>query len=330
MKYKNGTIGARYEFDRLKNFPIAFLGMTLGLIGFTLAYQKAEIILRLPFSLTNYLLYLSFAVIGIITIIYLLKIIRYPEDVKEEFNHPIKLNFYPIIAKLFLISSIIYLTINIAVSRYLWWIGVIVQSIFTIIIMSAWINHTKFKMHHINPSWFIPVVGCIIIPIAGVKHFSAELSWFFFSIGIFWWIILTVIVIYRIIFHNPIPQKMIPTFFILFAPPVIGFISLTKLMGGINIFGNLLYYFGAFLFILIMFQFKMFLRLKFFLSWWAYSFPLDALVIGTLLMYHETGSQFFFIISWILFIFLNLVILLLLVITVRAVIKKRICIDEID
>ncbi len=43
----------------------------------------------------------------------------------------------------------------------------------------AWLRHENFKIHHIIPTWFIPIVGCIIIPIAGIIHFSAELSWFF-------------------------------------------------------------------------------------------------------------------------------------------------------
>ena len=322
--------GGEYKFSRLKNFPISSLGICLGLIGFTLAWQKAEQILKLPFVFSNYLLYFSIAVIGVILLIYTLKLIKYPNEIKKEFNHPIKLNFYPIIAKLFLISSLIYLAIDMTLSKYLWWMGVATQFIFTLIVISAWIKHDKFEIHHINPSWFIPVVGCIIIPIAGVKHFSPELSWFFFSIGFFWWVILTIIVMNRIIFHHPIPDKFIPTLFILFAPPIIGFISLTKLLGGLNPFGNMFYYFGVFMFILVVLQFRMFSKLKFYLSWWAYSFPMDALAIGTLLMYHETGLLFFKMASWIIFLMLNGVILLLLVKTAKAIKKKQICIDEVD
>lgn len=318
---------AAYEFSRLKNFPISFLGMCLGLFGFTLAWQKAEHALKLPFVASTYILYFSLLVTGIILVTYLAKLIKYPAEVKKEFNHPIKLNFYPILAKLFLIASLIYLEQNLVVSKYLWWGGVVVQFVFTIIIMSTWIQHEKFEIHHVNPSWFIPVVGCIIIPIAGVKHFDPALSWFFFSIGLFWWLILTTVVMNRVIFHHPIPDRLIPTFFILFAPPVIGYIALTKLLG-VTPFGDVLYYFGAFMFILIMFQFKMFSKIKFYLSWWAYSFPLDALVIGTLLMLHTTNSQFFLFSSWILFILLNAVILLLILRTVKAISNRELCIDE--
>ena len=240
------------------------------------------------------------------------------------------MNFYPILAKLFLIASIIFLGSNLALSKYLWWIGVVLQFIFTIIIMSTWIQHEKFTISHINPSWFIPVVGSIIIPIAGVKHFSPELSWFFFSLGLFWWLILTTLVINRMIFHNPIPDKLIPTLFILFAPPIIGFISLTKLYGGLNPAGNLLYYFGLFLFILVLFQARLFFKIRFFLSWWAYSFPLDALAIGTLLMYHQSGLYFFKVASIVIFIMLNLVILMLLIKTMMAMKRRAICIEETE
>jgi len=319
---------SKFEFNRLKNFPISFLAICLGLVGFTLAWQKAESVLGLSFILSNYLLYFTIIITSVIFVIYFIKIIKFPHDVKKEFNHPIKLNFYPILAKLFLIFSIIYLGLNMTVSKYLWWMGVIVQFVFTIIIMSSWIRHDKFEIHHMNPSWFIPVVGCILIPIAGVRHFSPELSWFFFSIGLFWWMILTTLIMNRVIFHNPIPDKLIPTFFILFAPPIIGFISLTKLLGGLNPFGNLLYYFGAFMFILILFQYKMFSKIKFYLSWWAYSFPMDALVIGTFLMYHESGLFFFKVASWILFILLNIIIVILCIKTIIAIKNKTICIGE--
>ncbi len=308
------------EMSRLQNFPISFLAICLGLIGFTLAWQKAEHILHLPFVISDCLLYFSLSIIMIVVLIYLLKTIKYPMEVKKEFNHPIKLNFYPITAKILLIISLIYLGIDVAISKYFWWAGVVVQFVLTIIIMSVWIRHEKFKIEHINPSWFIPI--------AGIKYFNPELSWFFFAIGLFWWLILTTIVFNRIIFHQPIAEKLIPTMFILFAPPMIGFIALTKLLGGLTPLGNLLYYFGLFLFILILFQAKMFAKLKFNLPWWAYSFPLDALAIATLLMYEETKFGFFYGLSWAVFGFLNLMILLLIGKTIFAIKGKKFCVAE--
>jgi tellurite resistance protein len=136
------------------------------------------------------------------------------------------------------------------------------------------------------------------------------------------------IVFYRIIFHPPIQEKLIPTMFILFAPPAIGFIALTKLLGGLTPFGNMLFYFGVFLFILIMFQARAFTKIKFNLPWWAYSFPLDALSIAILLMYEETKSTFYFMFSWIIFVFLNMIILMLVIKTAIAIKNKKLCVEE--
>jgi len=313
--------------SRLSNFPISFLAVALGLVGLTLAWQKAEQIFHLPFTVSNYLLYFSIVVFIVISLFYSLKIIKYPKAAKKEFEHPVKLNFYPLLAKILLILSIIYLSLDMEISRTLWWAGVIIQFGFTIVILSSWIEHDKFEITHLSPAWFIPVVGCMIIPIAGVSHFNSELSWFFLSIGVFWWILLSTIIMNRIIFHHPLPDKLVPTFFILFAPPVIGFIALTKLMGTATVFGNILYYIGLFLFVLIIFQHKLFAKIKFYLSWWAYSFPVAALSIGTLLMYHESGLSFFSIIFWIIFIFLNAVILLLAMKTIIAILGRKICIE---
>jgi len=190
--------------------------------------------------------------------------------------------------------------------------------------------HPKFEIKHINPAWFIPVVGNILIPVAGVQHYNPEISWFFYSVGLIFWIVLFTIFMNRIIFFHPLPEKLLPTLAILISPAAIGFMAYVKLTHQVDSFARILYYFALFLTTLILTQYKMLSKIKFYLSWWAYSFPMDALVIGTLLMYHETGSQFFKAASWIIFIVLNGIILLLFTKTVKAIKNKQICIDEKD
>jgi len=197
-----------HQENRLQNFSISFFAIVLGMVGFALALQRAEMVLHLSVSISAYVRYLTIALAAVISVIYLTKFIRYPGEVKKEFLHPVKINFFPIIAKILLIFSIIYLDLNMTVSKYLWIVGVVMQFLFTLIIMSVWIQNNKIELHHLNPAWFIPIVGNMIIPIAGVRHFSAELSWFFFSIGIIMWLALFVIVLNRIIFHHPLAEKL--------------------------------------------------------------------------------------------------------------------------
>jgi len=314
---------------RLKNFPISFYSISLGLAGFAVAWQKAEGILKLDFNLSGLLFILLVLCFLTISLIYLYKFIKFPKEVKKEFHNPVKINFFPIIAKVFLLSSIFLLGWKImTISKILWMIGAFLQLGFTLIIVSDWMHRPHFELKHISPAIFIPIVGNIIVPIAGVNFVSPEILWFFFSVGFFLWIIFMTIVFYRIIFHEPLHEKMIPTFFILMAPPAIGFIAYVKLTGEVDIFARLMYYFSLFLFIALLMQFKYFSKIKFYLSSWAYSFPLDAFTIATIFIYHETKIVFFKYTAIFSLSLLSLIMMFLAYKTILAVKDKSICVEE--
>jgi tellurite resistance protein len=194
--------------------------------------------------------------------------------------------------------------------------------------MDVWIHHDKFEVHHINPAWFIPVVGNVLVPIAGMELGYTELSWFFFSIGMLFWLVLFAIIFYRVLFHNPLPGKLMPTFFILIAPPAVGFIAYMKLTGELDAFGRILYYSGLFLTLLLLTQVKRFSRLQFFLSWWAYSFPLAAIAVATLVMYQKTAMPTFAVLGLIFLGLLTIIVLFLLYKTFRAIGHHQICMPE--
>lgn len=320
--------------SRLRNFPISFFSIILGLAGTTIAFQRSEHIIGLPFALSGILLPITLSLFAIIAIIYTIKTIRFPDAIKHEFAHPIKINFFPTISISLLLFSVVFLEVNPVVSRYLWIIGTIIHTFFTIGILSVWMQHTMFQIQHSNPSWFIPVVGNIIIPIAGVEHMPSDISWFFFSIGIVFWIVLFTIFFNRIIFHTPLADRMLPTLFIMVAPPAIGFISYVKLMGhevsgfGLDAFARTLYYFALFLFILLVAQYRQFFKIKFFISWWAYSFPIAGITIASVLMFSKTKVLFYQGLSYVLLSFLSLLVLLLLFKTTQAILRHEICVEE--
>ena len=195
-------------------------------------------------------------------------------------------------------------------------------------VISIWIRHPSLEINHISPAWFIPVVGNMLVPIAGVAYAPAEISWFFFSIGLVFWVALFTILFYRLLFHNPLPERLLPTLFILIAPPAVGFISYVKLTGGVDSAARILYYFGLFVFILMIPQLKMLARIKYYLSWWAYTFPLAALAIATLLMYHQGGFIFFKYLALAFLILVSAVIVLLAFMTLVAMKNKTICVED--
>lgn len=313
---------------RLINFPISFFSPVLGFAGLSLAVLKSEQLLNFPHSISLSLIGFTIALFIAISVVYFIKLIYHRQEIVKEFHHPVKISFFPLIAKIFLILSVIFLQLNMDISMWLWMVGLVLNVLFGFSVLSAWISHTHFKIEHLSPAWFIPVVGNVIVPIAGVQHGYTEISWFFFSAGLVWMFLLTTIIFNRIIFHDPLPGKLLPTLFILFAAPAISFIAYHKLTNQFDGVARILYYFALFLFILVFTQWRKFSKIEFYLSWWAFTFPLAAFILATILMFHITELFFFKALVVTTLLMLAGIIIFLSVLTIKAMSRKEICVEE--
>jgi len=312
--------GLAARLSRLEHFPVAFFAMIMGTTGLTLVWQNAALILKMPVFVSH--LMLAGVTVLLVTVLaaYLYKLRHFPNAVKAEFNHPIKVSFFPAFSIALVLLSIATLSISTTLSLLLWLLGSSLHLLLTLYVMGQWIFHPKYQIQHSTPAWFIPVVGNIMVPISGVEHGFIELSWFFFAIGLLYWLVLKTLIFNRMLFHDPLPEKLLPTLFILIAPPAVGFLAYMKLNGGeLDQLARILYYAALFLVCLLLSQARRFTRIQFFMSWWAYSFPLAAVSIASQVMYHQTGHTGIKLISYGLLILTTAVIGLLLVKTWNAV-----------
>lgn len=316
------------DHQRLRYFPISFFAVVMGLAGLTIAWAKAHDALDIAFQ-PNFILEAATTIVFIVLSgFYGIKILRHGDAVRKELAHPVTLSFFPTVSISLVLLSIVYLPIAHNVSTLLWMGGALAHLFFTLYVMNVWIHHQHFEVQHINPAWFIPAVGNVLVPIAGVPLGFLDVSWFFFSIGIVFWIVLLTIIIYRVLFHNPLPDRLMPSFFILIAPPAVGFIAYVMLTGNVDGFARILYFSGLFFTLLLLTQIRRFLRLQFFLSWWAYSFPLAAMTIATMVMFQWTGTAFYRNMSFALLAVVTLLVGFLVVRTALAVVRKQICLPE--
>lgn len=312
---------------RLKNFPVAWFSIIMGLAGFTIAWAKTEQLFDLTVSISPWLLGLTATVAALLAGVYLAKLAVHPADVMAEVRHPVKLAFVPTISISLILLAIATLHVAPEVSFWLWSIGTVLHLLLTLYVLASWTHHDTYEIQHLNPAWFIPVVGNILVPIAGVHHGPVIISWFFFSAGLFFWPVLTSILFYRLIFHATLPARMVPTLFIFIAPPAVGFISYINLIGGVDPFAMILYCVGLFFTLLTATQISYFSKLQFFLSWWAYSFPLAAITIATLALFEQTGIVGLDTLAVILLAILSVVIAGLVVRTLLAVFRREICVE---
>lgn len=313
---------------RLKHFPVSLFAVTMGLCGITLATQKlAHTIGGFGFA-ADALLALSMAVFCVIAAFYAAKAVRYPADVVAEWSHPVRISFFPAISiSLILIGSAL-IGHSAQAATVLWGLGAALHLAGTLSVVSAWIGHRSFDALFLNPAWFIPAVGNILVPVAGVRLGFPEISWFFFSVGIVFWIVLLTLVFNRLIFHNPLPARLMPTLVILIAPPALGLISYQQLAPGLDPFSRLLYYAAVLFFLVIVSQAPKLVRLPYALSWWAYSFPLAAFTIATLLYGELTGSPAHRLAGFALYGLLVFVVAVLVMTTLRAIARGEICRPE--
>jgi len=315
------------ENNRVKFFPIMMYAMVMGMSGLTIMYQKAALWLGFSESIGMVLMVLSTALFMVISLIYLGKYIKYTSVVKKEFSHPIRLNFFAAISISMLMLAIIYKEVNVSVAALFWYGGAILHFYLTMHTISFWINHNQ-KLDHSNPAWFIPVVGNVLVPVGGVGFASQGVLMYFFSCGIFFWVILFAILLNRIIFHHQLAVKFMPTMFILIAPPAVGFIAYYKMFGVIDFFATMLFNLALFFTLLVAFMYKNFVKIKFFISWWAFVFPLAAMAISSMLMYHETKDATLLALSYVMVTVTTVVIAIVIYQTVAHMRKGEICVQE--
>jgi len=313
--------------NRLKNFPIMMFAIVMGMSGLTITYQKAHLWLGFSAYIGTVLKVVTSLVFVVVTAIYIIKFFKYKSAVKNEFSHPIRINFFAAISISLLMLAIIYNEQSLLVSQFLWYPGTILHLFLTMHTISFWINHNQ-ELDHSNPAWFIPVVGNVLVPIGGVGFVSNEILMYFFSVGMFFWFVLFSIIFNRIIFHNQLAAKFMPTLFILIAPPAVGFIAYFKMFGQIDTFALFLFNIAVFFTLLISFMYKNFLKIKFFISWWAFVFPVAAMAISTMLMYHQFGGDILLGFSYLIVSITTVIVLIVIFQTVKNINQQNVCIQE--
>ena len=319
---------ATVPHSQLEHFPVTFFAIVMGMTGLSLALSALERAYGMA-PVGSVLAYAaSILIFGLVSVFYVLKAMRYPAAVRAEWNHPVRLAFFPAISISLLLIATLTLARAPALAEAMWLVGVVVQGALTIAVISGWIGHRAFQTPHLSPAWFIPAVGNVIVPIAGVQMGYLEVSWYFLSVGLIFWIVLLTLVMNRLIFHDPMPGRLQPTLVILIAPPAVGFLAWVSLTGQIDAFARILMN-GAYLFtLLVAVQLPRIVKLPFALSFWALSFPFAAVTVASFLYADRTGSAAHHLFGTVLAGVLLVIIAALLLRTLRAIRADEICRPE--
>ncbi len=286
----------------VKNFKPSWFAsvMGTGILAITsLLYSKYIPVLK---DVSHILFYFNITLFFVLLIPWILRWIFFRREALNDLKHPVLSNFYATIAiaMLVLAADSIVINKNMLLGEIFWFVGTLLTIFFGILTPYLMFKGEHVKLDHINPAWFIPPVGLIVIPVAGsliipyvsggMQEFVIFLNYFGWGAGFFIYLSLSAIAMYRFILHHPLPNTLAPTIWINLGPIGVGTVALTNLVKNSSfitvkepffVFGFLLWGFGIWWTImaitLTLYYIKK-LKLPYAMSWWAFTFPLGAYV----------------------------------------------------
>ncbi len=124
-------------------------------------------------------------------------------------------------------------------------------------------------------------------------------------------------------------QKFLPTLAIFIAPPAVAMLGYLRINNGeFDLFAEILLNIAV-IFTLILFALaKNFYKIKFFISWWAFTFPFAALTLALLVAYEKTSILLYYFLGFLSLILTTCIILFVGIKTIQAIILGEIWKEE--
>ena len=210
--------------------PLKFLGAgwfssVMGLCGLALAWHRAAPRMGEMADAAALVLGGLAALCFVILLgFYLQRRSRHPQAAVEDFRHPVR---HPFVAML-PISMVLLAAV--AVNLFgpklwltvLWLAGSAWQFAVTLWLLSRWFNGSKdggLAWAGVTPVLFLPVVGNVLVPLAGVPLGFEVWSLAQFGIGLFFWPLIMLLLFVRIAVQGMWPERLMASTFITVAPP---------------------------------------------------------------------------------------------------------------
>lgn len=260
----------------LKHLGPQWFAIVMGWCGLALAWHRAEPAFGPAAGAVSALAgVVALLVFVTLVVLSLLRWQRHPGAVADDLRHPVRHAFFAAVPiSLMLLGTLaVALGLDDRLARALWLPGVALQFAATVWVLGRWPTGTS-SWPAKSPVLFIPIVGNVLVPLAGMQLGHPNLSWAFLAIGAFFWPIVVALLLARQS-QQPLPERLQPSWFILVAPPaVIGLVAPAMGFGQGAAFAMI--GLGAFCLALALRIAPRLPKLPFGMPFWAMSFPLAA------------------------------------------------------
>jgi tellurite resistance protein len=271
----------------LRHLAAGWFSLVMGLTGLALAWLRAGPVMG-P-ATADVALLAAFAAAGVfatLLVAYAVRARRFPEAMREDLLHPVRHPFVAAIpvSVILLATAAVLIAGPSPLARAAWWLGSVSQLAATAWVVSRWWRGNGpggIAWAGLTPALLIPVVGNVLVPLAGVALGHADWSAAQFAIGAFFWPVVHVLVLVRLATQGAWPERLLPAVFINVAPPSVIGMGLAQFGAPVALSWGA---WGIALFMLVsaLAQFRRIAAMPFGIAHWALSFPLAAFAALTL------------------------------------------------
>ncbi len=308
----------------MRNLPVSLFASVMGLSGLAQAWRLAHGSLGAPAWIGEAIGAFAIGVFLLMSLAYLAKLAKHPQAVQAEFHHPVAGNFFGTIVISLLLLSAIVGPYSAATAQAVWTVGMLLTFALCFVVFSRLLRG-QIDASHAVPPWIIPCVATLDIPVTGGQMpmaWAAEINLLAGAVGAVLALVLFAMIVGRLVHRDPLAPSMTPSLMVLVAPFAVGFLAYLNIVGGVDRFAALLFYFGLFMFAVI--TPKVFrTSVPFSPGWWAISFPMAALVNAALKYAEFRASAPLWILAVVLLAALSLVLLVLTARTVQIVLNGK-------
>ncbi len=209
----------------LAQFGFAWFVPVMGWIGLTMAwfqYPRSEPGISAGAQLGTWI---SVVVFVLVLLTNLIRAWRHPHALLADLRHPVRMAFTASFAIALILLGALGTTWGLADQVWVqatWWAGSLLEFSITVWVMSRCLRPADaggLAWPAITPLLMIPIVGNVLVPLAGLHWpvfgwMSAQ-----FGLGLFLWPLIVGVLLARMLQVGPLPARMTPTLFILVAPP---------------------------------------------------------------------------------------------------------------
>lgn len=280
----------------LKFLMPGYFALVMGLSGLTLAWHRASGVLgEMADGIALVLGLVAALVFLVLLVASFVRWQRYPAALAEDLKHPVRHAF----VAAFPVSLLLLATVGVALGgvvepvgpvwNAMWWIGSLLQLWATVWTLSRWLSPAVAPQPGaapvlwptITPVLLIPVVGNVVVPLAGLPLGHTLWSALQFGIGALLWPVVLTLILARRIAHSALPDRILPSWFITVAPPAVIGVVLAQWQAPLPLVAGA---WGVGLFFLLWSAtiVRRIASQPFSVAFWAFSFPLAAFTVLTL------------------------------------------------